>query len=221
MKRLVLIALVFLSGCASDLTVYKRYDVPEPAAKARLHVKRWAKYQYGDDATSRTLRKYFVNSSEKDADFILKETYSAGNGGSWLALTALTLGIVPTWGTVNYTFSYSLTHQKTDTTIAVSDITVTNRQFAGWLLIPAVFFPKVHTDNGPESNPALVQALQESALLIYNKNSRLYNPAPVKRWAPFFKEKTSETSITDAPTASETSVAPVKEKTPDDMDSVW
>ena len=38
MKKLLLFAVVLLSACARDITVYRHYDIAEPTSKARLYI---------------------------------------------------------------------------------------------------------------------------------------------------------------------------------------
>lgn len=217
MKKLLLIAVLLLSGCASDLTKYPHYNVAVPETKARLYIEPMDTYNQDPKqypVVQQTWQKYFIKSDEHNADFILKETgidYSLPGVGY---LSILTLGIVPSWGKEYFTFSYSLTQKETGRTIMLSDVRMTLRAYVGWLMIPALFSSNVRFDDGWEVEPATVSALKEAVSLIYDKNSKLYQQPVQKKWgAPVAEEPTQ---VQSAPVS-----APAAPATPEDMDAAW
>ena len=193
MKKLLLFAVVLLSGCARDITVYQHYDIDTPASKARLYigkppnaVERLHQAFLDNPAVQKSWRKYFLPSNEQTADFIL--TYRGKidpdndmNLPSFL--NGFTLGIIPTWGTYTNIYSFSLTQRETGRTIDLSDIKEKVRLYTGWLLLPMAFSSKTSVgEDSPGAAAVLGNAIEEAASLVYDTNSRLYQQTP--RWTP-------------------------------------
>ena len=233
MKKLLLSAIIFLSGCASDLTKYPEYNVTVPETKVRLYIEKMNQYDKDPKeypAVQQAWQKYFIKSNERDADFILRETaidYSLPAAGY---LSILTLGVLPSWCKEYFTYSYSLTRKETNRTFMLSDVHMTLRAYVGWLMIPALFFPNVRYDNGWEVEPATISALKEAASLIYDRNSKLYQQTKQKNWgAPAAKEpeptaENPEQTATEpeTPTPVRKTLSPsVKQTRPEEMDMLW
>lgn len=118
MKKVLISCLLFLSARASDSTVYKHYDVPNTEKKARLFIAKpndypaqWAASLRNSPVVQKEWQKHFVKSDEKSVDFILqieKTTSEDPAFGSYL-LSGLTLWILPTWGTYEASYTFSLT----------------------------------------------------------------------------------------------------------------
>ena len=247
MRKLLLLSLFFLSGCVSDTTVYKHYSVAASQEKASLFVEKpeyyrdeweWKHRMSMSPAFQETFRKYFVKSDERNADFILRQTYykddTSGGTMTWAFFSGFTLGVIPMWGEGKVILSYSLTDTKKQETIQLSDIPTKGRFFFGWLMMPAILFPGVHFLDDDVEGRAFASAMEEAASLIYNPNSRLYRQEK-KRSAPDtpVKKKTTERLQRKVPLpasepASSTNamsdaapVAPAKTPSPEEMDLLW
>ena len=174
--------IVFLSGCATELPVCERYEVPVPEQKATLGIETypdsWGNNPLDFASVRNYWQKYFIEAPAKEADFVLKETSWRKDcvSGAWSYLTIGTAGFIPTWGQQGCTYSYSLTRRKTGKTIALPDIQGRSRLYMGWLLMPAIFFPNVRMDqtNTMARVPAMISAIEEAALLIYTGDNSLY-----------------------------------------------
>ncbi|MBO4644511.1 MAG: hypothetical protein J5716_07900 [Alphaproteobacteria bacterium] len=196
MKKLLIFAVILLSGCATEITVAKRYDVQTPREKVSLAIETypgsWGNNPLDFASVQQIRQKYFIESDLKEADFILKETswQKDCSTGGWAYLTVGTIGIIPTWGKQSCTFSYSLTRRENGETSFLSDVQGQSRLYVGWLLMPAIFFPGVRMDgaNTLSRAPAMASAIEEAASLIYNPDSRLYQNTQKNRSAPGRKE---------------------------------
>ena len=212
MKKLLLFAVVLLSGCAKDLTQYPLYNVAEPDEKARLYID-----NNDEKYVKPALREYFIPSSKQDADFILKfekEDTKDGNGGFCL-LSLATLFIVPCWHTPEITYSYSLTDVATEKVVQLSDVHTKIREYFGWLLIPMLISSDVKKASVKRYQAKAASiAIREAASLIYNPNSRLY-------------KKERKKAVPVAPAVKKTPVptpaAPVQQKPvgQEDLDMLW
>jgi len=231
MRKFLLSSVVLLSGCVSDTTVYKHYPVAAPTEKASLFVEKPSNYRDDWDwnfkmsmssAFQGTFQKYFMKTDERNADFILRQTYYKDNtsGGSmtWAFFSGFTLGILPMWAEGKATLSYSLTDTQNKRTVQLSDVPTKGRFFFGWLMMPAILFPGVHFLDDDVEGRAFASAMEEAASLIYNKNSKLYQIPAQKKWGTPIGEPTQEKA--PAQTAVPTP-APAKEPNPEEMDAVW
>lgn len=236
MKKLLLFAVVLLSGCVQDLTVYKHYDVAEPSPKARLYLGKpddwyqlnqrvWNDQKWRElkeemkqlPEFQKTYRKYFEDSSEQTADFILKETKHREDGAFWpFALSELTLFVLPTWLTNKFDYSFSLTNVKTGAEIPLANVSAKERVYFGWLMMPMLFSKNVSTSSVIWIK-AYVSAIEEAASLVYDPNSRLYRQTP--RWTP--PVPANQAPAVNAAPVSAPAVAPAKEPSPEDMDMLW
>ena len=224
MKKLLIFALLLLSGCASDLTKYPRYNVVVPQAKARLFIAKpdnnymdnWYQELLNSPIVELVWQKYFIKSDERHADFILKQTEWKDNtsnwGMAWATLSMLSVGIIPSWPKAEYSYSYSLKQTKPEKTIFLSDVNTTSRMLGGWLLLPMLFASDVYFMDDNSSFRATANAIEEAASLVYNKNSRLYQKTTQKKWgAPVAAEPAAQSG---APTS-------VGQTVPEDMDAAW
>ncbi|MBR1777313.1 MAG: hypothetical protein IJ752_01855 [Alphaproteobacteria bacterium] len=174
MKKLLLFAAVLLSGGMQDITVYHHYDVDPPASKARLYIEKPEK---------------------PDADFILKlmewNNEPKWAGGACFMLSAISLGIIPSWESYEGVYKHSLTQMQTGKTVSLSDIKEKTKYYVGWFFLPVAFAPKTRrtVDRrklSPWTLSILANAIKEAASLVYDKNSLLYKqtsrwPLPVKQ----------------------------------------
>ena len=225
MKKLLLIAVLLLSGCASDLTKYPRYNVAVPQAKARLfiakpdnnYMDKWYQEMLNSPIVKMAWQKYFIKSDERHADFILKQTEWKDNTGgwemTWATLSMLSVGIIPSWPKAKYSYSYSLTQTKPEKTIFLSDVNTTSRMLGGWLLLPMLFASDVYFMDDNSSFNATANAIEEAASLVYNKNSKIYQKTTQKKWsAPVAEPDQSQSAPVSVPAAP---------TTPEDMDAAW
>ena len=124
MKKLLLFAAVLLSGGMQDITVYHHYDVDPPASKARLYIEKPEK---------------------PDADFILKlmewNNEPKWAGGACFMLSAISLGIIPSWESYEGVYKHSLTQMQTGKTVSLSDIKEKTKYYVGWFFLPVAFAP--------------------------------------------------------------------------------
>ncbi|MBO4521286.1 MAG: hypothetical protein J5787_08790 [Alphaproteobacteria bacterium] len=226
MKKLLFFAVLLLSGCASDLTKYPRYNVTVPQAKASLfiakpdnYLDKWYQEILNSPIVKQAWQKYFIKSDERHADFILKQTQwkdnSSGLTSTALLLTVLSGGIIPSWAKAEYSYSYTLTRTKTEKTVFLSDVNTTSRMIGGWLLLPTIFSSDVYFMDDNSSFKATANAIEEAASLVYNENSKLYQKTMQKKWGAPVAEEPAQ----DNPAASVS--APVAPATPEDMDAAW
>ena len=224
MKKLFIFAVLLLSGCASDLTKYPRYNVAVPQAKARLFIAKpdgfedkWYQEILNSPIVEMAWQKYFIKSDERHADFILKQTEwkdnTSGWGIAWATLSILSVGIIPCWTKAEQSYSYSLTQTETEKTIFLSDVNTTSRALSGWLLLPMLVASDVYFFDDNSSFRATANAIEEAASLVYNKNSKLYQKTTQKKWGAPVAEpdqnQSAPVSIPAAPT------------TPEEMDAAW
>ena len=222
MKKLLVFAILLLSGCASDLTKYPRYNVAVPQAKARLYIAkpdnnyldRWYSEMLNSREVQQAWQKYFIKSDERNADFILTQTHEENKMGgwktAWATLSILSVGIIPSWPKADFVYSFSLTQRETGKTFFLSDVTTTSRLMSGWLLLPMLFSSDVYYLDDYSSYRAVANAIEEAASLVYNKNSKIYQKTTQKKWGAPVAEPASATIF-----------APVKQTTPEDMDAAW
>lgn len=222
MKKLLVFAVLLLSGCVSDLTKYPHYDVPAPAEKARLYIP--DEYARDSKTVKKVMQKYFLPaSSRQNADFIVKleKSTDLGIGTTAYFFSALTLWILPTWETEEGRFSFSLTEVDSGRKIDLSDISVKERYYYSWLLSPMLFSSKIYFAASDRVYFSYASAIEEAASLIYNPNSRLYRQE--KKWsAPNtpVKEKPAKKPQEKAP-APAPSPSPAPTATPEDLDMLW
>lgn len=192
MKKVLISCLFFLSACVSDSTAYKYYDVPNAEKKARLFIAKpnaypdqWAAKLKGSPVVQKELRKHFVASDEKSADFVLTQNHYKDNTSSgsltWAFFSGLTLGVLPYFGETHLSFSYTLKKTDNGRLIYLSDVDVSARGYFGWLLIPAAVFPGVSV-GGNFDDRAMASAIREAATLVYDKNSKLYQKVEQRNW---------------------------------------
>lgn len=232
MKKLLLIFLLLLSGCSSDLSRYPHYNVTEPSEKAKLYID-VSKEHFVDSQSKiiqQALQEYFIPASKQDADFVLMlEKREEDETNPLLgALSIITIGIIPAVDTLDLTDSYSLTDTTSGTVVRLSDTHTKIKQYFGWLLTPALFFSDVKLGSLRRyAEKAVAVAIKEAASLVYNPNSRLYK-APEKR--PVLKrgkretEASEQSSVPAAPATTERApVAPAVQKpvAPEDLDLLW
>ena len=221
MKKLLLFAVVLLSGCSSVLSKYPRYDVAEPSDKAKLYID-VSKDHVADSKSKRVQRawrEYFVPASAPEADFVLtleKQEAEADSPG-WVLLSFLTAGIIPAVDISHLTYSFSLTDVSSGTVVQLSDIHIKYRNYIGWLMIPALLSSNVRFNSSKEEVAEIVaSAIGEAASLIYNPNSRLYKKERKKAVpvAPAAKKE---------PVSEPVPAAPVQQKPVDqeDLDMLW
>ena len=224
MKKLLLFAVLLLSGCSSDLSRYPRYDITEPSEKAKLYID-VSKERFVDSQSKiiqRPLQEYFIPASKQDADFVLmldKREEDETNPGL-AALSIITVGIIPAVDTLDLTDSYTLTDTASGTVVRLSDTHTKIKEYFGWLMTPALFFSDI--DFVPltrYAEKAVAVAIKEAASLVYNPNSRLYKKerkktAPVP---PAVKKEPAPATTEPAP------VAPAVQKpvAPEDLDMLW
>ena len=217
MKKLLVFAVLLLSGCVSDLTVYKHYDVAEPETKARLHVS--GSYR-NIDAPQKIWQKYFIKSAEQNADFVLNVHFRIDTDNNIIGYTflnAFSLWIIPTWGTYKNAYSFTLTQRETGRTVQLSDITEKVRAYNGWLMIPMAFSSEtqsVFNTDSPGASTILGNAIEEAASIVYDKNSKLYKQPVQKKWGAPVAEEPAQ--VQSAPVS-----APAAPATPEDMDAIW
>ena len=223
--RKLLFAIVLLSGCASDLTKYPHYNVALPEAKARLYIAkpdnyldRWYSEMLNSREVQQAWQKYFVKADERSADFILIQTRREDKTGgwetAWATLSILSVGIIPSWPKAEYSYSYSLKQMKPEKTIFLSDVNTTSRMLGGWLLLPMLFASDVYFMDDNSSFKAMANAIEETASLVYNKDSKLYQKTTQKKWGAPVAEKPAQ--VQSAPVS-----APAAPATPEDMDAAW
>ena len=228
MKKLLVFAIVLLSGCVSDLTKYPHYDVPAPAEKARLYIPNGNTRD--SKPVQKVMQKYFLfASSRQNADFIvnLEKSTDLGIGTTAYFFSALTLWILPTWETEEGRFSFSLTEVDSGRKIDLSDISIKERYYYSWLLSPMLFSSKIYFAASDIIYYSYASAIEEAASLIYNPNSRLYKQE--KKWsAPNtpVREKPAEKPQEKAPVpaAPAPTLPPVSAPaptTPEDLDMLW
>lgn len=188
MKKNLALFLSFLTGCATELPVLERYDVPLPTQKTTLAIETMPDGRginpLDGDSVKQTRNKYFTEAGSQEADFILKETAVTDcSTDIWGMLTKYTAGIVPSWGGRKCVYSYSLTQRKTGKTVFLADIFGETKFYFGWLMMPAIFFPdmKMDTENTLSRTPAMVSAIREAAFLIYDVNAEAYANAEENR----------------------------------------
>ena len=226
MKKLLVFAVLLLSGCVSDLTKYPHYDVPAPAEKARLYIPN--ENARDSKPVKKVMREYFLPASSKqNADFIVKLEKSTDRdiGTTAYFFSALTLWILPTWETEEGRFSFSLTAVDSGRKIDLSDISIKERYYFGWLLSPMLFSSKIYFVVSDAVYFSYASAIEEAASLIYNPNSRLYRNE--KKWsAPNtpIKEKPAEQpqkqKTAEKPVSTPAPVQPAP-ATPEDLDMLW
>ena len=228
MKKLLVFAVLLLSGCVSDLTKYPHYDVPAPAEKARLYIP--DEYARDSKTVKKVMREYFLPASSKqNADFIVKheKTSDLGIGTAAYFFSALTLWILPTWETEEGRLSFSLTEVDSGRKIDLSDVNIKERYYFSWLLSPMLFSSKIYFAASDRVYFSYASAIEEAASLIYNPNSRLYRQE--KKWLapntpvkgkPVEKPQGKTPAPAPAPVASPVS-APVAPATPEDLDMLW
>ena len=221
MKKLLVFAVLLLSGCVSDITVYKHYDIAAPETKARLHVTG----SYRDtDAPQKIWLKYFIKSDERNADFVLNVDIridTDNNIVGWTFLNVFSLWIIPTWGTYKNAYSFTLTQRETGRTVQLSDITEKVRAYSGWLMLPMAFSSETQSafnTDSPGASTILGNAIEEAASIVYNKNSLFYKQPVQKKWAAPVNTVPAATKD-ETPTV--TTTAPVKEQSPEEMDMLW
>ena len=223
MKKLLLMAVLLLSGCASDLTKYPRYDVAVPEAKARLYIAKpdnyldeWHSEMLNFREVRQAWQKYFVKADEHSADFILKLTHwkdkSGGWETAWATLSILSAGIIPSWPLNKQSYSFSLMQRETGKTFFLSDVNTTSRLLGGWLLLPMLFSSDVYFMDDYASYRAVANAIEDAASLVYDKNSKIYQTTTQKKWGV--------PSVSPAVEKAPASV-PVKEPNPEEMDMLW
>ncbi len=167
-------AVLLLSGCFTDLTKYPQYDVSEPVEKAKLYLS----FEEGAELKPirKELEKYFIPSSKQDADFILqieKTTSEDPAFGSYL-LSGLTLWILPTWGTYEASYTFSLTDMSIGQKMDLSPVQTKNRVVYGWLLSLLLFSSDYSFASSDSVLSAYASAVAEAASLVYDPDSRLY-----------------------------------------------
>ncbi|MBR1944882.1 MAG: hypothetical protein IJ846_01120 [Alphaproteobacteria bacterium] len=224
MKKLLVFAVLLLSGCVSDLTKYPHYDVPAPAEKARLYIP--DEYARDSKTVKKVMQKYFLPAfSKQNADFIVKheKTSDLGIGTAAYFFSALTLWILPTWETEEGRLSFSLTEVDSGRKIDLSDVNIKERYYFSWLLSPMLFSSKIYFAASDRVYFSYASAIEEAASLIYNPNSRLYQEQ--KKWlAPNtpVKEKNVEKPQEKNPSPA-SAPAPVQPApaTPEDLDMLW
>ena len=234
MKKLLLFAVVLLSGCASEIAVFEQYNVQVPQNKATLGIEKtinwYRKNPFESANVQKMWQKYFAKSAPQTADFILTEKEQRDCSCPWDAITILSVAIIPTWGTAKCTYSYSLTQRETGKTVMLSDVQGKSRIFTGFLMMPALFFPDVSVmipnDYYLTSAPAMASAIEEAASMVYNPNSPLYQQtprrtpsAPIKQSSP--AAQTEQASPAPAAAPSSPPAAPAKEPNPKEMDLLW
>ena len=184
MKKLLVFAVLLLSGCVSvaDLTKYPHYDVAEPAEKAKVYI------PSGEIAQStpvqRVMKQYFLSaSSRQDADFIVKseEFQPDMSGFGSFFLSGMTLWILPTWSTHELSIPFSLTDVSAGKTIPLSNVRIKEREYYGWLLLPLAFASDTYYMGSDAFSSAYASAMEEAASLIYDSNSRLYRTEKKER----------------------------------------
>ena len=227
MKKLLVFAVLLLSGCVSDLTKYPHYDVPAPAEKARLYIPN--ENARDSKPVQKVMREYFLPASSKqNADFIVKLEKSTDRdiGTTAYFFSALTLWILPTWETEEGRFSFSLTAVDSGRKIDLSDISIKERYYFGWLLSPMLFSSKIYFVVSDAVYFSYASAIEEAASLIYNPNSRLYKQE--KKWsAPNTPvrdrtvEKPQEKAPVPAPAPVPSPVSAPAPATPEDLDMLW
>ena len=217
MKNLLVFAVLLLSGCVSDITVYKHYDIAAPETKARLHVTG----SYRDtDAPQKIWQKYFIKSDERNADFVLNVDIridTDNNIVGWTFLNVFSLWIIPTWGTYKNAYSFTLTQRETGRTVQLSDITEKVRAYSGWLMLPMAFSSETQSafnTDSPGASAVLGNAIEEAASIVYDKNSKLYKQPVQKKWGAPVAEEPAQ--VQSAPVS-----APAAPATPEDMDAIW
>lgn len=221
MKKLLVFAVLLLSGCVSDITEYKHYDVSAPETKAGLHVT--GGYR-NIDAPHKIWQKYFTKSTEQNADFVLKVDFRIDADNDIVGYTFLnvfSLWIIPTWGTYKNAYSFTLTQRETGRTVQLSDITEKVRAYNGWLMLPMAFSSEtqsVFNTDSPGASTILGNAIEEAASIVYDKNSKLYKQPVQKKWAA--PVDTVPVSAKDE-IKSVTTQAPAKERNPEEMDLLW
>lgn len=215
MKKFLVFFLLFLSGCATEIPVSKRYDIQMPQEKASLAIELYPNQIGNDpldfDSVQQTWQKYFAKADVKKADFVLKETswMKDCSVSGWTFVSSLTAAIIPSWGKQKCIYTYSLTRRENGKMIFLSDVKGESRLYVGWLFLPAFLFPDMIIDgsNTVSRAPAMVSAIEEAASLVYNKNSRLYQQKARKNWGEAAAEPTPSQSSATA--------------TPEDMDAAW
>lgn len=226
MKKIFCLAAVLsLSGCFTDLTKYPLYDAPEPIEKAKIYLPLEEAKDVGP--IRRELEKYFIPSSKQDADFILQtEEVKVGDPafGSYL-LSGLTLWILPTWGTSESSYSFSLTDMSIGRKIDLSTVRTEERVLYGWLLSPLLFSSDYSFAAGDSFYKAYASAIREAASLVYDADSVLYK-GPEKRRALIAARRlrTGEGASPSVPdTAPAAAPAPVSEErvTNENLDLLW
>ena len=233
MKKLLLFAVVLLSACARDITVYQHYNTAVPTSKAKLHIEipnRYTQQTQGEQwwheawaemkntpELQKTYSKYFTESFPKNADFILKEINRQEKKSNFFVLSLLTIFIVPTWDTYEETYSFSLTNAKTGTEVSLKAVTVKDKVYQGWFLSPMLFSKKTSFMAGNPSPRAYAQAIEEAASMVYDVNSPLYKQS--SGWTP--PVPANPASAVNAAPVSAPVVAPAKEPSPQDMDLLW
>ena len=179
------------------------------------------------------MRKYFIPSSRKNADFILtgkiKAVQDDATVGAWL-FSHFTLYLLPTWGTGESTRSFSLTDKSTGRIYRLSDVHTKYRLYFGLLMMPVLFASDTHIGDAGELENAWAQAIEEAADFIYNPNSKFYE-APKKIVVPALEQKpqtsfktNSEASAEPAKekqTAVTSPASPAKQKTTPETDLLW
>ena len=226
MKRLLVFAVLLLSGCVSDLTKYPHYDVPAPAEKARLYIPN--ENARDSKPVKKVMREYFLPASSKqNADFIVKLEKSTDRdiGTTAYFFSALTLWILPTWETEEGRFSFSLTEVDSGRKIDLSDISIKERYYFGWLLSPMLFSSKIYFVVSDAVYFSYASAIEEAASLIYNPNSRLYRKE--KKWSapntPVREKPAGKPQEKASAPALASEQFPSSEKTtaPQDLDMLW
>ena len=226
MKKLLLFAVMSLSGCATEIPVSGRFDVQVPQKKASLAIEKTINWYRKDPFESPDVQKmwnrYFAKSSSKTADFILTEKGQRDCTCPWDLITILTVTIVPTWGTAKCTYSYSLTQRETGKTVMLSDIQGKSRIFTGVLMMPVAFFADtsamIPNDYYLTGSSAMAAAIEEAASLVYNPDSPLYQQT---RWTPPAPAKQASTENTEPVSAPVAAPTPAKEPRPEEMDMLW
>ena len=227
MKKLLVFAVLLLSGCVSDLTKYPRYDVPEPAEKAKLYIPN--ENARDSKPVKKAIREYFLPASSKQtADFIVKLEKSSdrGIGTTAYLFSALTFWILPTWETEEGRFSFSLTDVNTGRKIDLSDVHIKERYYFSWLLSPMLFSSDIYFAASDTVYFSYASAIEEAASLIYDPNSRLYKQE--KKWSapntPVRErtvEKPQEKAPVPAPAPAPSPVSAPTPATPEDLDMLW
>ena len=233
MKKLLLLAVALLSGCARDITVYRHYDIVEPVSKARLYIAEpdnIDRSQYGNvlnaPVVQQAWQKFFIKSGRESANFILTQTERDNTPDDWdgggVLLSVLSLGVIPSWESYETTYKHSLTQTQNNKTVFLTDIKEKTRYYVGWLLLPAVFSSKTRVIANrnrlsPWTPDVLANAIKEAASLVYDRNSRLYRQ--LRRWTP--PAAVEQIPAGNTAPASAAMPAPVKETNPEDMDLLW